>query len=54
MTVTGLFVVHGGGRNKPLRSFNRLIHSSKREFFIRNDVTQYPIIYLDIKMLVAV
>jgi hypothetical protein len=54
MTVTGLFVVHGGGRNQPLRSFNRLIHSSKREFFIRTDITQYHIIPCNVKMLINV
>ena len=52
-TVTDLVVVRGGGRNQPLRPFNKLIHSSKRELFI-TDITQYPIISLDIKMLVAV
>jgi len=54
MIVTGLFAVHGGGRNQPLRSFNRLIHSSKRELFVRTYVTQYHIISWKIKMLVAV
>jgi hypothetical protein len=52
--VTGLFVVHGGGRNQYLRSFNRLMHSSKRELLIRTDVTTYPIISWNIKMLIAV
>jgi hypothetical protein len=54
MIVTGLFVVHGVCRNQPLRSFNRLIHSSKHEFFIWTDITQYPTLSWNIKMLVAV
>jgi hypothetical protein len=54
MIVTGLFVLHGGGRNQPLRSFNRLIHISKCESLIRNDVTQYATISWDIKIHIAV
>jgi len=53
MIVTGLVVEHGDGRNQPLRPFDRLIHTSKRDFYI-TDITQYPIISWDIKMLVAV
>ena len=54
MTVTGLFVVHGGSRNQPRRSFNRMIHSNKCGFFTRTDITQCPVMSWDIKILVAV
>jgi uncharacterized membrane protein YciS (DUF1049 family) len=54
MIVTGLFVVHGGSRNQPVRSFNRLMHSSKRGFFISTDITQYSVISWNFKMFVAV
>ena len=43
-----------GVRNQSLRSFSWLIHSSKRGFLMSTDITQYPIISLNIKILVAV